>query len=164
MAIYYRAIVPSGFGIKFRELTSKEGALLQRAVAAIKGDDVSRILHMLAKSIVAITAPLTLVPLKTLKLGDDGKPLRDAEGNLTGEMVETGDVDVDATLNATKEKDWLAVKFDPLDADSPGQIFDVFKRMPDFSEAVHQVETACGMGVKSKSLLSGKAQLVSDGT
>jgi hypothetical protein len=162
MAIFYRTILPSGFAIKYRELSSQEGAIMQRKISALKGDDVTRALHTLAESIVAYTRPLTLKFVQVPRLGADGEAAKGVDGAPTGEMIDSDEVDVDATLNATVDKDWIAIKFDPTNAAAAGGIYEVFKRMPDFNKAIEAVETALGVGIKSKSLLSGKAQLVSE--
>jgi hypothetical protein len=162
MAIFYRTILPSGIAIKYRELSSQEGAIMQRKISALKGDDITRALHTLAASIVAFTRPLALKFVQTPKLGADGEPLKSPDGTPTGEQIDSDEVDVDATLNATVDKDWIAVTFDPTNAAATGGIYDVFKRMPDFNKALEAVDIALGVSIKSRSLLSGKAQLVSE--
>lgn len=164
MATFYRALLPSGFGVKYREMKTRDMLVMQRAVKAIKGDEISSELHSIAACVVAITRPLPLVFVKALKRGTDGKPVTDASGNPTGEMVDTNTVDIDATLNATKDSDWIPVKFDPTDCGNPGGIYDVFQVPQDFNKVLRLIDDMLGTGVKSRSLLAGEAQLVSDGS
>jgi len=149
MAILHEMLLPvSHRGLRFREPSTKEWLNIQSlARKRAKGDDsavaVSGSIEGAASLIDSYTEPL--------------KPVFVQANDADGKEVETGIIDVDATLDAVSPGAWRKTGYLELITDGPGHLLSVLDKPHDFGAVDREIARKL---VGDSSPLQGKTRMV----